>query len=97
MPKTTAGITRLGNRTDGPISPLSSPGRGVQAAQDAIDVAARAIVKGRPSDLHEQTGLTTPCHPVAAHDGSIAQPAPRLAGNNRPAKSSSFPGNQREK
>jgi hypothetical protein len=97
MPKTTAGITRLTTHGDGPISPLSSPGRGIQAAQDAIDVAARAIVKGRPSDLHEQTGISRPLSRSQPHDGPTTQKSPRLAGNDRPARSNSFPGNLREK
>jgi hypothetical protein len=74
MTKVPARITRLTSHGDGPIDPPSSPARGVAAAGNAVADAHAAIVRNRPSDLREQTGLTTPCRPVAAHDGSIADP-----------------------
>jgi hypothetical protein len=74
MAKTPARITRLTTHGDGPISPLSSPGRGIQAAQDATDAAQQAVVRGRPASAREQVGITAPCRPVAAHSGKIDDP-----------------------
>jgi hypothetical protein len=92
MPKTPAKITPLTRRSDGPIDALSSPARGVQAAQSATDVAQQAIVRGRPVDVREQTGISTPCNPVAPHSGRIPDPRgvkPRKLPMNRPMVSPS--------
>jgi hypothetical protein len=97
MVKVTAGITRRGVRSDGPIDAPSSPARGLQAAGNAVAAAHDAIVRNRPSDLREQTGISRPLQRSAPHDGAITQKSPRLAGNDRPAKSNSFPAGPREK
>jgi hypothetical protein len=87
MVKVTAGITRLTPRSDGPVSPLSSPGRGIQAAQSATDTAAQAIARNRPQSIQGQTGISRPLTRSAPHDGQIDDPRsikPRKLPMNRP-------------